>query len=370
MSLKFAALGCPTVPSALGTPAGDQALNLGPVGPHELILTSVGRRSSAAEPESRVRMLKLIAMTPFAVLILWSTSVSAWWDGGHMQIAAVAYTKLTPAAKSKVDVLIKLNPDYPSWVACLPADQVDKLAFVRASVWADDIKVPGHGHTSAGDSPTGERAGQNIGYADDLMHKYWHFKDIGFSTDGTAIKLADPVNALTQIKLFKTALPSSSGVSNDVRSYDLVWLLHLVGDAHQPLHATARFSQDLLDGDMGGNKETVKPATGEVLLLHAYWDRMFGGYTTPQGAVLDANSDGAIAHVSVDAALATIDDPEVWFKESFEQAKKFAYAEPVLSGVQPIELTRDYETGARNTALSQAALAAQRLANMLNEAFR
>ena len=201
--------------------------------------------------------------------------------------------------------------------------------------------------------PTGERAGQNIGYADDLMHKYWHFMDIGFSTDGTAIKLADPVNALTQIKLFKTALPSSSGVSDDVRSYDLVWLLHLVGDAHQPLHATARFSQDLLDGDMGGNKETVQPATGEVLLLHAYWDRMFGGYTTPQGAVLDANSDGAIAHVPVDAALATIDDPEVWFKESFEQAKKFAYAEPVLSGVQPIELTRDYETGARNTALSK-----------------
>jgi hypothetical protein len=48
-------------------------------------------------------------------------------------------------------------------------------------------------------------------------------------------------------------------------------------------------------------------------------------------------------------------------------AKKFAYAEPVLSGAQPIE---HYETGARDTALSRATLAAQRLANMLNEAFQ
>jgi hypothetical protein len=53
MSLKFAAMGCLTVLSALGTPAraDDQAQNLGPVGPHEPIFTTVGRRGSAAEPE-------------------------------------------------------------------------------------------------------------------------------------------------------------------------------------------------------------------------------------------------------------------------------------------------------------------------------
>jgi sirohydrochlorin ferrochelatase len=53
MSLKFAALGSLTVLSALGTTAraDDQAQNLGPVGPHEPILTTFGRRSSAAEPK-------------------------------------------------------------------------------------------------------------------------------------------------------------------------------------------------------------------------------------------------------------------------------------------------------------------------------
>jgi hypothetical protein len=186
--------------------------------------------------------------------------------------------------------------------------------------------MQGHGHTSDGDLSTGERAGQNIGYADNLMHLYWHYEDTGFSTDGSPIKPADPVNAVTQIELFKAALPSSSGVSDDVRSYDLVWLIHLVGDAHQPLHATTRYSKDLPDGDRGGNAEMVKPATGEELPLHVYWDRMFGGYTTPQSAVHDATCNptvllrclpGGITNVPIDPDRAAIDDPEVWFKESF-----------------------------------------------------
>lgn len=71
----------------------------------------------------------------------------------------------------------------------------------------------------------------------------------------------------------------------------------------------------------------------------------------------------------VDPALAAIDDPEVWLKKSFDVAKQFAYAEPVLSGSQPIELTRQYETDARPAARTQASLAVQRLANLLNAAF-
>jgi hypothetical protein len=192
--------------------------------------------------------------------------------------------------------------------------------------------------------------------------------DTAFPTsDDTPTEPADPVNALTQITLFKAALPSSSGVSDEVRSYDLVWLLHLVGDAHQPLHSISRFSTAFPHGDRGGNTEKVKPASGEILPLHFYWDRMFGGYTTPQGAVRDAKDSG-LANEPVDPALAAIGDPEAWFKESFELAK--TYAEPIFSGTQPIELTREYETAALTVSRSQAALAAQRLANMLNEAFR
>ncbi|WP_292670232.1 S1/P1 nuclease [Mesorhizobium sp.] len=71
-------------------------------------------------------------------LILSSVPALAWWDGGHMQIAAVAYSKLTPQAKAKADALIKLNPDYQIWIAGVPDDKKAQYAFVHAAVWADD----------------------------------------------------------------------------------------------------------------------------------------------------------------------------------------------------------------------------------------
>ena len=46
----------------------------------------------------------------------------------------------------------------------------------------------------------------------------------------------------TQIVAFRKTL-GDSGASDELKSYDLVWLLHLVGDVHQPLHATTRFNQ-------------------------------------------------------------------------------------------------------------------------------
>ncbi|MGO7849762.1 S1/P1 nuclease [Rhizobium ruizarguesonis] len=61
-------------------------------------------------------------------------------------------------------------------------------------------------------------------------------------------------------------------------------------------------------------------------------------------------------------------DPQVWAQGSFELAKKFAYAAPVLSGPTP-ELTREYETQARTAAEAQISLAAARLANLLNSSF-
>lgn len=51
-----------------------------------------------------------------AVLVLGAllpgTPALAWWDEGHMQIAAVAYDDLTPQAEERADVLLKLNSDY------------------------------------------------------------------------------------------------------------------------------------------------------------------------------------------------------------------------------------------------------------------
>jgi S1/P1 Nuclease len=131
-------------------------------------------------------------------------------------------------------------------------------------------------------------------------------------------------------------------------------------------------------GDRGGNQITVVPANGQPVSLHAYWDGLFGGYSTPFGAVFDTfggnpKKDGSGRYIPnilwATGAEASITDPEVWFSESFEVAKATAYADPVLSGPDPIPLTRQYETNAMRAARSQLALAAARLAKILNDAF-
>jgi hypothetical protein len=144
----------------------------------------------------------------------------------------------------------------------------------------------------------------------------------------------------------------------------------LVGDAHQPLHAVGRFTRQIPSGDSGGNEESVIPATGETIALHAYWDRIFGSYSSPYGAVFDADDKDGIASIRVNKATAAISDPQTWIEESAVLAQQYAYAAPVSLGKNTVMLTRDYETNARNIARSQAALAAARLANLLNDALK
>lgn len=289
----------------------------------------------------------------------------AWWDEGHMQIAYLAYKRLDPAVKDKADALLRLNPDYKTWVAGAPEGKEPLYAFVHASTWADDIKMKPDYYD---DRVTDSTAGQNVPYGH-LKHQYWHYKDLPYSPDGTAFPAPDPVDAVTQAKLLIAKLPASSGASDDLRSYDLVWLLHLVGDLHQPLHAIGRYTAQISDhgGDRGGNLELVTPATGETLALHFYWDRMFGGYSSVFGAIFDADDHAGLGSITPDAAKAQILDPDMWAQESFELAKTHAYAAPVRLDKTPVELTRVYETNARNVARSQAALAAARLANLLND---
>jgi S1/P1 Nuclease len=304
-----------------------------------------------------------------ASLAVAASPAIAWWDEGHMQIAYVAYKRLSDPVRETADALLKLNKDYAKWTAGAPDDKTAKMyAFVHAATWADDIKTKEYGYTR--DAITSPAAGQNIGYADRNQHAYWHFKDTNFTPDGTPLPAPDPVDFVTQLKLMIAALPASSGATDDVRSYDLVWILHLVGDAHQPLHAAARYTLQIPDGDAGGNAESVVPATGWGMALHAYWDAVFGGYSSPYGAIFDADDKDGLSSVGVSATQAQIADPAVWAQESADLAKQYAYAPPVSTGKNPVPLTRDYETGAKNIARARAALAAARLSNLIDAALK
>jgi hypothetical protein len=224
--------------------------------------------------------------------------------------------------------------------------------------------------TAAMFRPTPPRR-DRTGYTDKARHKYWHFVDKPFSDDGTPTQPEKDPNAQTQIPIMRTALGSvsDSDAAKDLASYDLVWLEHLVGDAHQPLHATTRFTQDLPDGDAGGNSVKVHCGTDHgcgASELHALWDDLLG----PNTATPDEVEAAANALPDADAAAAAIADEGTWIDESFQAAQSVVYQAPIGEGVGPFPLTAEYGATDKALAKQRIALAGARLANMLNDALK
>jgi hypothetical protein len=287
-----------------------------------------------------------------------------------MMVAAVAYSKLKSEVRTKVDALLRLNPDYPSWLTLIPDGTPvatrKKMIFMIAATWPDRIKTDPdyvtdgthNGNRSPSDLTV---ANPNTGYDDMHRHKYWHFVDTGFSNDGNTVLSPPTQNAQTRITPFKGVLASSTE-PKDKKSYDLSWLEHLVGDVHQPLHATARFTMEDTDGDEGGNGVDLTSASN----LHLFWDDVLGSTENP-----------AVALTAV-ATLPTpdqtkADDPDVahWISESFNLAKSDAYKNPPIGDNSgPFTLSPTYRADARVLARKQIALAGARLANLLNEALK
>jgi hypothetical protein len=288
----------------------------------------------------------------------------AWGSEGHMVVAAIAFNKLNDPVKAKIVALLQKNPMYSTWVQGVAQVNQAAAAFITAATWPDVIKSA-KGYVDDGEHPkTPGTAARNIGYKDKLQHRYWHFFDTPFSPDGTATETPLAPNARTQIALFRATLADASG-SDDVRSYDLVWLIHLVGDVHQPLHATTRFDVDQPDGDEGGNQVATCNTPKCRDELHGFWDDVPGTSKTVSAAQKKAATIAAAT-----AAQAKIADEAQWIDESFQLAKSDVYVPPVLVGAGPYLLTAAYKANAKTVADKRLALAGERLANLLNEALQ
>lgn len=300
------------------------------------------------------------------VVFLPAVPLFAWDNEGHMAVAYVAYQHLNASTKTRVDQLLRLNPDYQHWASAVPSStsvaRRKMLIFMMAATWPDFVKSKAgyrDDGTEGGNRPDGATSSQNIGYSDHLHHKYWHFVDTPFSTDGTSLPVLPMPNAQTQIAAFRLVLASKD--PDEKKSYDLVWLEHLVGDIHQPLHAATRVSSGDPEGDHGGNLVMLCSAPCKQE-LHAFWDDVLGTSSSASRAVTLGRS-----LPNPDATLAAKKDAADWAAESFDAAKQSVYIAPVGNGDGPFTLTPAYKTQAKQLARDRVALAGIRLANLLNE---
>ena len=307
-----------------------------------------------AKPASLARR----AFLGLSLALLTAPAALAWNDFGHEVAAAAAWPRLTPAARAEVGRLLELNPDYELWTQRVPAARREEVAFIEAAVWADDIKNDGM-HVFDGDRPQGPDAARNLGYSDPLEHRYWHFIDQPFSSDHTRLVPPARPNIETELVALERSLRSGSA-SAGLKSYDLVWIEHLVGDAHQPLHAVSRFSRSDPKGDAGGNRVALcrHPCRRN---LHAFWDEVLGKSRSPAAAIRYAERLPA-----PDPQLAAIASPRRWLADSERVAERYVYASPIGKGRGPYRLDAAYRRQALQVARRQIALAGARLALILN----
>ena len=287
----------------------------------------------------------------------------AWYGFGHEAVAAIAWNKLNPSTKERVMVLLAKNPYYSGWVAHLPpgATEEDRnlLIFAQSSTWADAIKQD-HGYhadgAEGGNKPDSPACAENIGYTDTRLHKYWHYDDTPFSPDHTNLPPHVAPNAQTQIETLRKVLASDS--PDDLKSYDLVWLIHLVGDVHQPLHCVTRVIHDDPYGDKGGNDCKVN---GKPDNIHSIWDGIVGDARELQPAI-----DFAKSLPDAPKSQAKKSDEKIWIAESVKLARKSVYTKPIGKTNGPFELTEKYKQQARKIGEQRIELAGARLADLLN----
>ncbi|MFN7921016.1 MAG: S1/P1 nuclease [Bryobacteraceae bacterium] len=299
----------------------------------------------------------------------------AWNGVGHRAVAGLAYDQLTPAARARVDELIRRHPDYSMLTAGTPEDpaQRARYAFMKAAFWPDIIKGdPRFYDESRRDAVAPAKA---EGFADMKQRRNWHYINVAFSTDGTVVPQAPAVNVLSQVKLILERIGGEAAKPGTVEAerdpiYLLPWLVHLVGDVHQPLHCATRYKRDQVDpatgkpwSDLGGNTVFVQGSGN----LHAFWDDALG-ITDTNGYV-----DGLIK-VLAKRTPEGVDvlTPKAWVDEGFEIARSFVYSFGNEGGSKenPIVLGDEYSMKAREIARQRAALAGARLARLLNERFR
>ncbi len=308
---------------------------------------------------------KLSALAVLLMALTFRTALA--WNGlGHMAVAYAAYQKLTPAEKARVAALLQLNPYYKTWLTYIPAGTSDadrdRDVFMLAATWPDEIKARDSGYAGTDTPPKDEPDTLNDGYDAKQAHKYWHYVDTPLRSDKAVLPPLQVPTITQKIGVLRAALSTSE--PDPLKSYDLVWLLHLVGDIHQPLHASTRVSAAQPDGDRGGNLVLVD---GPAKNLHAYWDDVLGDGSTKDFAKAVTAAKTLPHPKAVQASDASQDD---WAAESFTIAAKNVYARPISTGLGPYTLTPTYAKKAKKIARQRVALAGARLANLLKSSLQ
>ena len=285
------------------------------------------------------RPLRRTLLLASAALALSPTAALAWGSEGHEIIADIARAYLSPQAKAQVDALLAADTD------TLTAPDMASRA-----TWADAYRGAGHRETAS-----------------------WHFVDIeldhpdlnaacfGFpAANGPASQGPAQDCVVDKVEEFERELADRSTPQPE-RILALVYLLHFVGDLHQPLHSSDNH-------DRGGNCVHISLDDTRTTNLHSYWDT-----TVVQALGSDPQTVADQLRAEITAAERVEwekGDPRSWAQEAYSVARSVAFtvgSQPGCSGdAGPLPLPAGYAERAEEAAKVQLERAGVRLATELN----
>lgn len=256
-----------------------------------------------------------------------------------MVMAQLSYDQLSPMARQEADRLIALLAEEPPRVR----------SFVPAATWLDALK--------------------RVQPASPFAAETWHFVNLPSPAPELHPTLPATDHIVTALEAQLVILRNRQAPERE-RALALRVVLHLVGDAHQPLHCINRTSAAAPSGDLGGNALKIVWPADPNASLHLLWDDALGLYpaipvgTDWQPIIVPAARELGQLFPRERLPQAAQLQPETWVRESYDLALEVAYP-----GVEPGQApSAAYLERGRQVAKERLALAAYRLANLLEAA--
>ena len=237
----------------------------------------------------------------------------------HMTTAAIAFMEVErtkPELVDKLELVFMAHPDTsPFWVAAGDSRGKEraKRMFIEGARWADDTKGTIH------DRPTWHTARWPI-IAKDAPPE---------AKAAAEARKGRPAGQAIEALVMNYAMLSSAETNSAERSSALGWLLHLIGDIHQPLHVSDQYSKEFPAGNGSGTLEYVMdPVNEKPIPLHLLWDSNI--YRSTALDAIEQNAQELVEKYPRSAfpelkGLEGPEDCEKWARESYDVAVDFAY---------------------------------------------
>ena len=280
-----------------------------------------------------IRIAALLAAATLA------SPAQAYWEFGHETVARIAMANVAPRTRAAVQRLLAQTP-------LLDTPECPALTIEGASTWADCVKPL-----------KGADGKPRFGYA-----YTWHFQDVNVCQPFTLEEACKDGNCVSAQITRDVALLKNKHTPRAQRVQALVFLIHFVGDLHQPLHAGER-------NDKGGND--VAAAYGDYsprrFNLHSIWDGTLAERAITTGPSLVRRYPAA------ERARIAAGDVVDWSRESWRVAHDVVYAsalggDPCAPAPAKVTLSNDTIAKLVPTARLEVERGGLRLAKLLDRA--